>query len=80
MSERKILLEAKILISNACQEHCRAYNELCGSKCGEAVLSVLDGELRMAVQLRELEKFYGMSEGALANEYEVRKFAEKEIG
>ena len=38
----KIIIDARQLIKEAALEHCRAFNELCGSSCSEAILSVLD--------------------------------------
>ncbi|MGN0622432.1 MAG: hypothetical protein ACI4JA_00610 [Oscillospiraceae bacterium] len=71
----RIIREAEELVRSASGEHCAAYSELCGSKCAEAVLSVLDGELRMAEQLKQLESFFApQSSEPLANEYEINKF------
>lgn len=75
----KIIREAKELVKSAAVEHCNAYNDLCGSKCADAVLSVLDGELRMAVSLNALEQFFIKDASEpLANEYEVNKFKNSE--
>lgn len=71
----RIIREAEELVRSASAEHCGAYNELCGSVCADAVLSVLDGELRMAVQLKQLESFFTpQNSEPIANEYEVNKF------
>ncbi|WP_124098488.1 hypothetical protein [Ruminococcus sp. Marseille-P6503] len=75
----KIITDARLLIKEAAMEHCRVFNDLCGSSCAEAILSVLDGEMRMAVSVQKLEQFFtnGEAEPA-ANEYEVNKFKNSE--
>ena len=75
----KIITDARLLVKEAALEHCRAFNDLCGAQCAEAILSVLDGEVRMAVSVQKLEQFFtnGESEPA-ANEYEVNKFKNSE--
>ena len=75
----KIITDARKLVKNASLEHCNAFNELCGSQCSEAILSVLEGEVRMASSLQKLDQFFtnGESEPA-ANEYEVNKFRNSE--
>ena len=40
----------------ASSELCTSYNEICGGECDEAVLAVLDGVLRIAQRLSQLEK------------------------
>ncbi len=75
----KIIIDARQLIKEAALEHCRAFNELCGSSCSEAILSVLDGEVRMAVSVQKLEQFFSNDEPEpVASEYEVNKFINSE--
>ncbi len=77
----RMIRDARELLKNAAGEHCKAYSELAGGKCADAVLSVLDGELRMTDQLSKLENLYAPSGTQRpANEYEVNKFIMNEQG
>lgn len=74
-----IITEARKLVKQASSQLCDSYNDLCGSSPASEILSVLDGELRMAVQLQTLEKFYTNDvENPVANEYELKKFVNNE--
>lgn len=75
----RIIQEAKALVKSASTEHCKAYNELCGSSSADAVMSVLDGELRMAKKLASLESFFSpQEEKNYADEYEILKLKNQE--
>lgn len=56
MENIDIIRESRRLIKNASSELCNCYNEMCGGACDEAILAVLDGELRIAAKLSELEQ------------------------
>lgn len=74
----KIIREARQLVKNSSSELCNSYNELCNENSGETILSVLDGELRMAAKLAELEDFF--SKGAdkeYAGEFEISELKNK---
>ena len=69
-----IIREARHLIKNASSELCNSYNELCGKTCAEPILSVLDGELRMAEKLSQLEAFFLKdNEKVYASEYDIKQ-------
>lgn len=75
----RIIKEAKNLIKNASTQHCNVYNELCGSSCADSVMSVLDGELRMAEKLASLESFFSSQEQkSYVDEYEILKLKNQE--
>lgn len=74
----KMIRDLREAVKAAAQQHCAAFCDICGSQCSEAVLSVLDGELRMAEQLEKLESFYSNETCPAANEYEVNKFRSSE--
>lgn len=75
----RIIREAKRLVKSAAAEHCNAYNELCGGSCADSVMSVLDGELRMAEKLASLESFFSpQEEKSYADEYEIMKLKNRE--
>ena len=75
----RIIRDAKDLIKSASTQHCNAYNELCGSSCADAVMSVLDGELRMAEKLASLESFFSPQVNkTYADEYEINKLKNQE--
>ncbi|MGN0601996.1 MAG: hypothetical protein ACI4I7_04725 [Oscillospiraceae bacterium] len=74
----RIIRETRHLIKNSSAELCNLYNELCISSCAEAILSVLDGELRMAVKLAKLEDFFSKdAEKVYASEYETEELLNK---
>lgn len=74
----KIIKEARQLVKNSSAELCNAYNELCNESSGEIILSVLDGELRMAAKLAELEDFFSKDkEKIYAGEFEIAELKNK---
>lgn len=75
----RIIKEAKNLVKNASIQHCNVYNELCGGSCADSVMSVLDGELRMAEKLASLESFFSSQEQkSYVDEYEILKLKNQE--
>lgn len=75
----RIIRDAKDLIKSASTQHCNAYNEICGGSCADAVMSVLDGELRMAEKLASLESFFSpQGNKNYADEYEINKLKNQE--
>lgn len=74
----RMIRELRDEVKAASQLHCAAFCDISGSQCAEAILSVLDGELRMAQQLEKLESFYSNETCPAANEYEVNKFRSSE--
>ena len=75
----RIIRDAKNLVKNASAQHCNAYNELCGGPCADSVMSVLDGELRMAEKLASLESFFSsQNDKSYADEYEILKLKNQE--
>lgn len=75
----KMIREAKALVKSASSEHCATYNDLCSGMFGEAVMSVLDGELRMAKKLSELEgNFTNDDMKIYAGQAEINEFIEHE--
>lgn len=74
-----IIKDLRLLIKNSSVELCNFYNELCGGSCADAILSVLDGQLRMAVKLKQLEDFFSKdSNQEYASECEILDFKKKE--
>ncbi len=74
-----IIKDSKHIIKSSSAELCNSYNDLCGGKCADAILSVLDGELRMAVKLKQLENFFSKTtEQQYASECEILDFKNKE--
>lgn len=68
----QIIKETQHLIKFSSAELCNAYNELCGGSCADAIMSVLDGELRMAEKLSKLEDFFSAKvEKNYAAEFEI---------
>ncbi len=55
----EIIKQTEFMVKDASTELCQAYNEHSSGNLGEAILSVLDGELRMAKKLSELEGYFG---------------------
>ena len=75
----RIIKEAENLVKSASVEHCNAYNKLCGGACADPVMSVLDGELRIAKKLVSLEKFFSLPQKPnYADEYEIMKLKNQE--
>ncbi len=54
-SDLKGLSDARRLIKQIMIESCAAYNELCGGKSEQTAYLVLDGQMRMASKLAQLE-------------------------
>ena len=52
----KMIKNCRHMVKFAASELCTSYNEICGGECDEAVLAVLDGVLRIAQRLSQLEK------------------------
>lgn len=74
----KIIREARHLIKNSSFELCNSYNVICNENSGEVILSVLDGELRMALKLAELEEFFTKgTEKEYASEFEISELKNK---
>lgn len=74
-----IIREARHLVKTASSELCNCYNELCGGDCAQPILSVLDGEFRMAEKLSELETFFSKdTEEAYASEYDISQLKNAE--
>ncbi len=70
----QIIKESQHLIKTASGELCNAYNELCGGPCADVIMSVLDGELRMAEKLAQLEAFFSPQSGEnYASEFEIQE-------
>ncbi len=74
-----MIKEAKNLIKLASVEFTNAYHDLCGTSSANSVLSVLDGQLRIASQLEQLVSFFESEQDKpIANEYELKKFLNSE--
>ena len=75
----KIIGEAKRLVKVALISHCYAYNELCTGPLGDVVMSVLDGEFRVAQKLASLEGYFSNEkQETYAQESEITMLLEKE--
>jgi hypothetical protein len=46
---------ARRILRQITSETCDAYNRFCSTECEETVFQVLEGELRMAAKLAEIE-------------------------
>lgn len=55
-ADLEIVAELRRLIRHILSESCIAYNTLCGTDHEETAYNALDGELRMASSLAQLEK------------------------
>ncbi|MGN1133571.1 MAG: hypothetical protein ACI4RN_03850 [Oscillospiraceae bacterium] len=75
----EIIKQTEFIVKDASTELCQAYNEHSSGAFGEAILSVLDGELRMAKKLSELEGYFGgKSSSPSADDFAVKELLNKE--
>lgn len=58
-NEKENLAAARKLVRQITGESCNVYNLLCGTDGEETVMNVLEGQLRMASKLAELQNKIG---------------------
>ena len=59
-------------------QFCRAYNDFSGNDSGETILSVLDGQLRIAKKLASLESNFIAEKNENAVLADIHEFLDKE--
>lgn len=78
VTDGNIIKEARFFVKAYSKEFCQTYSDLCGSPFAEYIKSALDGQLRIAEKLENLEKTYcDKTKLPIADSIDVNRFLYK---